>query len=432
MRRVLAVAIVLVTLAPCASAAPEDEYPAAFVALLPGWIRSAEGLANGSDHAAPWWPQAQAFLDKAHAAADAGRFRVATFHVETFTEVVLANKLMDESQSLGSDAERRAFIATRTSAWNQDAEDAWRAYRAKLHRYDGELHSLQTLELAVYSADMALGGATGAGDHAPYAREFPKQEGVPDGYVLALVRASHTSLQTLRWADRMLDEALSMEGVPPRVNDTAWAEIGQVAIASAPDGQEAERLGEIAAPARANNESMLAIASWLAEQRVMRAGGMQTIFGDAGTRGLDVVNDAARGMNKQLNNTTLEDAHDRSLLGVFTVDAIDRARFTNEFIANGTADLGTVIVAWSALEHQAYATAAFGYASPTPPSADPSSANATDHPVGKWWDGYRYRAGEPGIDYYLAARVESKDAPGLAVVALLGALAFVAFARRRL
>jgi hypothetical protein len=100
---------------------------------------------------------------------------------------------------------------------------------------------------------------------------------------------------------------------------------------------------------------------------------MSTIFGDAASRGKAVVADADRGFQKQLNNTTLEPSRTRGLAGVFMVDAIDRAVYTQDIVDNGTASLGIVLGAWSGLDHAGYATNVLADVSPVkPPAPKPS------------------------------------------------------------
>lgn len=371
MSRLAGALLVVLLLAPAARAQGSDpDYPDDLLALLPAWTEGAESLARAQDHEKPWWPQAESYLQKAKDAAEAGRFRVATFQLETFSEVVLVNQLLDDTASLGSDAERRSAIAQRTRAWNEEAEAAWLGFRERLHGYDAQLRSLTTIEKALYASDLALTAALSMDEHDLVSREFAKQGGVPDGYVYALVRASHTPLQAIGWAEAVLAAAARGEGLPPRVVDAQWANVTAAALnvtgSDAPDFLET--METLAQPARENGEGVLAVAFSLAEQRATRANGMQTIFGDAEARGLAVVADASRGMSKQLNNTTLDAPRAYGLEGVFTSDAIDRARFTNEFVASGNATLATVIVAWAALEHQAYATSVLAAASPVRPS----------------------------------------------------------------
>lgn len=367
----IALALVLaIALAPPAAAKASDpDYPPEFLALLPGWIADAEALATDADKERPWYAEADGFLQKARATQAEGRLRVTMFHIETYRELVLAHQLEDAAAKERSDAERRAFIASRTSGMKVDADRAWADFRATLHGYDGQLRSLHTIEKAIYAADVAIGGMLGAAEYDPIAREFPKQAGVPFAYVHGLVRSTATAQLNVDWARQMLAEAVKQEGLPPRVVEEAWSNLTAAAVI-APEGEVppyVESLEALASPARNNSEALMAITSALVEQRLSRAYNMQTIFGDASTRGLNVVSDAARFMTKQLNDTTLETPRAYGLTGVFTSDAIDRARFTNEFIANGTADLGTVLVAWSALEHATYVLVALSSVSPVSP-----------------------------------------------------------------
>lgn len=368
MKRV-AFALAALLLLPLASAAPsEPDYPDGLAALGATWIEEARALGEPS-RAQPWWPEAQVWLDNATAANDAGRFRIVVFHLETYHEVLLTKRLMDEAAPLGSDAERKSFVLQRVEGAHEDALAAWAAYRAKLHALDGQMRSLQSIEQALYSADIATTGILLAADHEALARDFPRSEGFQEGYVLALVRATATARLGVEWASDMLDAASASEGLPPRVLDEPWANLTSAALQDYEGTVPAylKPYEDLSKPARENNETMLAVAIALAEQRAIRQNGMNTIFGDATSRGKDIVADAARGMNRQLNNTTLETPRSYGLTGVFTSDAIDRARYTNEFIARGQAQIGTVTTAWAGLEHAGYVLNALAPVSPVQP-----------------------------------------------------------------
>jgi hypothetical protein len=369
-KRALALLILALLALPAARAVPsEPEYPEEILALLPGWIDEAAALVQEDDRERPWWPEAESFLQKARAASDAGRFRVGLFHIETFDELLVARRLMDDAATLPSEAEGRTYVLRSTRGWNQDAMQAWADYRAELHAYDGELRSLVTLEKVLYASDMATSAAISARTHESYARDFPSQPGIPDGYVFALVRASHAALLTIERSQQILAEVVKGEGLPPRIVDEGWADLMEVSL-EADRGTPAahlESLDALARPVRENGESTLAVAMELAYQRANRASSMQTIFGDAASRGQPVVEDAARGMGRQLNNTTIETPRSYGLSGVFTSDAIDRALFTQEFVSSGNATLATVIAAWASLEHQQYVTTALSFASPVKP-----------------------------------------------------------------
>ncbi|HVM46125.1 MAG TPA: hypothetical protein VM582_09340, partial [Candidatus Thermoplasmatota archaeon] len=305
------------------------------------------------------------------------RLRTALFQLETFTELVVAQQLHDEANATRSaDADKRTLIASRTAAMRADAQREWASFRATLAGYDDEVRSVQTIEKILYAGDIALVGILSQSDYDILAREYPRQSGVPLGYTLALVRASHTAALNIGWARDLLAEAVKGEGLPPRVLDEPWSNLTRVAVVVEEEdpGVYLRSLDQIGRPVRENNESLLSIAIALAEQRATRAHTMQTLFGDARTRGLDVVRDAARGMNRQLNNTSVELPRSFGLTGVFTSDAIDRAEFTNTFVAAGQADLGAVIAAWSTLEHQGYVLLALAQVSPVRP---PEETNDT-------------------------------------------------------
>lgn len=373
MRIVLALALASILLAPSAQAAPTPDYPDDLRALLGQWLQEGEAFATSADREQDWWAEANTFLERAREANADGRVREGMFHLETFHELVIANRLVDEAMLLTNDGERKTFVLQRVSGVHEDAQDAWEAYRAKLHGYDGELHSLLTIEKALYSADIAITAMLTGSDHELIAGEFPKQQGFPEAYVHALVRGTSTVLLDLAWAQDVLDAATKEEGLPPRILDERWANLTKLSLEYGTDGEEVpsylQALDELGRPARENGEATLAVAFVLAEQRSTRANSMQTIFGDASTRGKDVVNDAARGMTKQFNNTTLEAPRSVGLTGVFTSDAVDRVLLTQEYVASEQADLGVVISAWASLDHAAYASNALASLSPiVPPS----------------------------------------------------------------
>lgn len=380
MKRVVALLAALLLGVPHAKAAtPAVEFPDAVKALAPTWLQRSEALAANSTQK-EWYPEAAKFLQSAKDAQAQGRVRSVLFDLETFEELVVTGQLLDEAQRLPSDAERKSFILQRTAAWHADAKAAWRAYRDHLHEVEGDVHSVRGMELALYSADQALSARLLTDERENVAREFPKQPGVERGFVLALVRSSHTALLDLQWAEDVLGAVAVHEGLPPRLNETAWQQMAGAALAP-PEGDppaHLKQLEDVAAEARERNESVLAIAVNLAEQRAARATSIYVIYGDATSRGKDVTADAARAMGRQLENTSMQPARDVGLLGVFTADAIDRAIKTRDYADQGLVDLGIVIAAWAGLDHEKMVTTTLGAASPVRP-AEPKE---NETPVG--------------------------------------------------
>lgn len=337
-----------------------------------------EALALGAnDTKRDWYPQAEGFSKNASIAMEQGRVRTAMYDIETYTELVLSSQIVDQAARFGSDAEKRSFALERAAAWNQAARADWNDYRAKLHALEGDIRSLNAMELALYSADLALTAAEQTSGHDQLAREFPKTSGFQRDYVLALARADHTSSLNIKWANDILDAAGKRDGLPPRLDNKNWSLMTNVSLADPGYGDrvpsQLQSLEAIAKDVRARNETTMALAINLAEQRASRATNIEVIFGDARSRGLDVVHDAARGMNNQLNNTTIETAQKYGLLGVFTADAIDRGIFTDEFLARGQAQLSFIISAWSGLDYQAYATQTLIAASTVVPPPTPET-----------------------------------------------------------
>lgn len=368
MKRALAVLALAALLLPTAGATPEPTYPDKVEALLPGWIAEAEALAV-NDTERPWYADAKVFLDSAKAAQAQGRVRSALFDVETFTELVLSGQLADEASALPSEAERKSLVLQRTAAWHAEAGGAWERYREQLHTLEAEAHSLLALEVALYSADQALAARLMMDEREAVAAEFPKQPTLSPGYVMALVRSSHTALQDIEWATDLLAVAGTYEGLPPRYDPVAWANVTTLALTQV-EGDFPQHIApyeKLAGPIRENNESTLATAIALAEQRASRATSIFVIYGDAQSRGLNVTRDASRAMTKQLDNTTMGGPSEFGLLGIQTADAIDRAIKVRDYAAEGRTDLNVVIGAWSSLDHAQYATTVLSGSSPIQP-----------------------------------------------------------------
>lgn len=371
----VALIAVVASLAPGGQAAVAPEFPPSLLALLPAWMADAEALA-ANDTGKDWYPEAKRFLDSAKEAQADGRFRSAIFDLETFHELVLTGQLIEQGASLPSDAERKSVILQRTAQWHAEAGHAWTAYRDQLYATEGDIRSVRGMELALYSAEQAIGGRLLLDERELVAREFPKQPGVERAYVLALVRASHTSLLDIQWAQDILSVVTEHEGLPPRLNETVWRDAGNISlqplIGTVP--AHLQPLEKIADEARTRNETTLAIAVNLAEQRASRATNIFIIYGDATSR-RNVTGDATAAMGKQLDNLTMDPPREYGLLGVFTADAIDRGVKTREYALQGQAELGIIIAAWAALDHQGYVTATLGAASPIQPaSVDPDPA----------------------------------------------------------
>lgn len=376
MIRILVVALAaLLLLAPPAQAVgkplPEPDYPDHVLALLPSYVNDSTALVGAGDRERAWWPDAEEWLTNATNASAAGRFRVAVFDLETFTEVLLTKQLMDEAAALPNDAERKTFVIQRTTAWKQDADRAWTSFRETLHAYDGQIRSLRTLETALYGADMALTSAATVAQHAALAREFPAQPGFDEGYVMTLVRYSHTPLLKIQWSEEMLQAAADVEGTGARIKEPEWANLSAIALGVNGTGvQSIQDLRTLGQPARDNGEATLALAFALAEQRSARLADIQLIYGDAQTR-FDTLDQAARNMNNRLENLTLDTPRGVGLDGVFTSDAADRARYALEFHERRQSNLGLVLATWASMDHADYVSAALAQVSPiTPPEPE--------------------------------------------------------------
>lgn len=378
--RNLVLLLALALLAPGTQAAPTPEFPPPLEALMATWVAEAEAMGAGNESKA-WYPEAQGYLDSAKAARDAGRLRSVLFDLETYTELLLAGTLIDQSAALAADAERKTMILQRTAQWHGEATDEWISFRGELRAVQNEIRSVQGMEVALYATELGMGAALLLDDRETIAREFPKQASVDRSYVLALVRTSHTAVLGLGWAEDVLGAVSTYEGLPPRLNLTAWSMIEDASLVprQGSPASQTESLDALAAEAQQGNETLLSIVAGLAQDRATRATSIFVIYGDATSRGKDVVGDATRSLGKQLNNTTMDEPRSYGLLGVFTADAIDRAEKTIAIASEGRVDLGTVITAWSGLDHQGYVTATLAAASPVSPPAE--TPNETPSPA---------------------------------------------------
>ena len=361
MRTASALLLALALLAPAAARAqapPPSDYPEALLALVPGWLREAEeaGTAPGAD----------AYLQKARDAAREGSARVVLFHLDTHRQLLDAQRLRDEAGA-GALPQQRARVLALVATWEKEAADAWEEYRRALRPFD-DARSLHAAELALYSADAALVAAVQA-TGLPHARQALNESSRLDEGVLAgLARTTRGVTYQLSLARDVLDAAAALEGLPPRLDPAAWNRT--LAEAKAPLKEAVayylEPLERVAGDSRARGEGVLALALVLAELRDARVAAIQQQLGDAAARGLDAVGDAARALGRAAANVSLAEPRSRGLLGVFTADALDRARYTVPLGESGAVGLGPVAFSWASLDHQKHANAVLLDALPEP------------------------------------------------------------------
>ena len=347
----------------------QPDYPEDLEALTVGWVADAQNAtAPYADRS--WYAELQPFLQKAKNESEAGRVRATIFDLETTYELLRGNLIADEAAALNSDAEKKALVQERTQAIHAEAETAWEAYRERLHAYDPQVRSLHGLEIALYSADLALSAKLSLDNHDDLIPELRKttfsREATYD-----MLRVSLTPLTNIRFADDVLGAALAREGLPPAIDHERWTNFYARPEVQPREGEDRLRQWEdVAGPVRANNESLMAVAIALAEQRALRHQQIQLTYGDAGSRGLDVVRDASVNMEKRLNRTTYEDVRAHGLLGVITADAVDQARFVLDFVHQGKGAIGFITVTWSNLDHQEFAALVLADVSPVEPTGE--------------------------------------------------------------
>lgn len=377
MRRfALLAALLLVPFAPAAQAggAP-SEYPPEVRALAAEWVADVE-TATAPYQDRPWYPEMARFLQKAKNESAAGLVRATTFDLDTTMELLTANLLVDEAASRASDAEKKTFVLERVAQIRGEADAAWERYRDHLAELD-DSDSLHAIETALYSADIALGAKATLDTYDHYAREFPKVAGFPREAVLDMLRVSQTPARALQYAEDLLGVARAQEGFPPRVDEARWGAYVDASLLpreAAETGGPGETYQEVGDAARENGEALLAITVDLAAQRMARLQQIQLTYGDAESRGRDVVTEAAINMEKRLNRTSLDDVRAYGLTGVHTADATDQARFVLDFWRDDKATLPFIVAAWAALDHQEYVAVLLADVSPQRP-ADPATNN---------------------------------------------------------
>lgn len=393
-------ALALLLAPPTVAAEGRAEFPADFVALSDRWIDEAE--AEGAPYAdREWYAEAQRFLDLAREAQAAGNIRVVMYDLETYLELVRGYALHDEAMELGSDAERRTFIVERAREWADEADAAWVGFRGELHAYDGELRSVRSLERAAYAADLAVTARVARDDFDKVAREIPRVSGFNATLSVGLANAAGTPALNLGWARDLLDTLPAVEGLPPRMNESAWSLVSEMVLSPTSKEDTAPPLlpyHPTKEAAIANNETLLGFGVLANELRASRASSIYLIFGDGKSRGLDVTGDATRNMGRRLDNATMETPRSFGLEGLFTADAMATAAYTLELAEETPPDLGLVIASWSRLDIANILEGYLATASPVRPAS---------------------------------TETETKGTPAPAALVVVAAVAFLALARRR-
>lgn len=370
--RLVALALAALVLLPTVSATtPRPEFPNDLKTLLGKWIATEEALITDEDRGRPWFEGAYEFIARAHTANTHGRVREGMFHLETFHELLLTKRLMDEAATFANDGDRRVFAIQQLRATQSDANAAWAGYRERLHSYEDDIRSLQTLEMTLYSTDTAITGLMSLAVFDNIANALSKERGFPEGHVYALVRSSATPLMNMQWAEDMLTVSSEADGLPPQIVAERWANLtaGAINVSTQP-APSLEGLFELARPVRENGEGTLAFGFLLTAQRLSRLASMESIFGDA-TQRRSVLDDATRFMSNAANNTTLDAPRSVGLQGVFTSDALDRVILTQRYLDEGKAELPIVLLAWASIDYAAYATNALATVSPIVPPVEP-------------------------------------------------------------
>lgn len=383
MRTALLLAL-LVLSAPLAAAKEpaQARYPRALLDLLPAWTDAADAAGRDAQ-GQPLSPDAQAYLEKAREAAREGRFRVALFDLETHHQLSETRRLLDQAASQGSVPRQKEHVLARDAAHRQAAMEDWAQYRARLHALDGQLRSLHAAELALFSADLALTALVQTQEGEAIRAAFSRESGVDEALVAGLVRTSLGVSRALEHAHDVLDAAGAFEGLPPRLDASAWNETVAAAMVE-PEGETPPHLApleRVAGGARGQGEGLLAVALQLASLRQARFAVIMQQYGEAGARGRDVVADATVGLRRGMENVSVEAPLRADLLGVFTADALDHARYTLAFAERGQAGLPTIAYAWAALEHQARATDLLAHAAGNGPAAAPPEDRDAPLPI---------------------------------------------------
>ena len=412
MKRALVLLALVLFVSPGATAATakpiQPEFPDDLKALGPQWVADVgDRIAPYADR--PWYAEMDGFYQKAKREADEGRLRAAMFDLETVVELLEANLLVDAAPQR-SEAERKAIVLERTQSMHRDGEAAWSDFRARAKDVQSDIASLHALEMTLYAADIALTAKLNLNNYVHLVPEFRKANFSREA-TLDMLRASRTPSTALDFANDILDVAMAREGLPPRLEAVRWQERYVVPELSrtSDDSGRLSAWEDVAKEVRPAGEGVMAVAIGLAEQRALRQQQISLTYGDAGSRGLDVLHDAVRFMERRLNRTSYEDVRPHGLLGVFTADAVDQARFVLEFAAAGKAQLPFVTATWATLDHQEFAALVLADVSPVEPEKETN--------LGFQNDLTRYTVKEekqtPGAPVLLAAAVAALAALGL-------------------
>lgn len=320
----------------------------------------------------PWWPDAEPWLARARADAAAGRLHATLYDAETFQELVRAHQVQARANASGQTAgDQRLFVIQEMTRQRAATNESWLAFRAKLHQADEGIRSVQAFETLLYAADLALYAKVGDAPFEATLEAFSHTPGVPFDYLLGLSRLTFSTRLDLEVAGDIVEAGLAADGLPPAMIPDRWTNVSRAVLTDPGELHPSlARYEALAKPARENNESLLAAAALVLEQATQRLTEMQTVYGDAASRGITVVRDADRGFQGALNNTTLVPAQSRGLSGIFVADAIDKGVYVQRIVENGTADVNLVLSAWSGIDHANYANLLVAGTSPVQPAKE--------------------------------------------------------------
>lgn len=354
-----AVALLVLAAAPPAHAreAPDVPFPEELRALLPRWIQDAADAQAGVE-GRPWANESDRYLKSARAAADQGRVRSVLYDLEAHRQIVETRRLLDDVAGEPSDGARKSRILAQADQWRAQSVQDWEDYRAALHAFDGRLQSARAVETALYSVDLALGGAIRIVEYPDLRVSFLRGGGVDVPLVGGLVLDSRIVSYHLRLARDVLDVAAGMEGVAPRLDAQEWSRLVNATLVPIDPETVVDPLRDwerLAGDARGRNEGLLAMGLHLAEVRELRLSEIVHVYSEAASRGRDVTADGATGLARAMENVTAEDALDAGLSAVYTADALDAGRHVLGLMPD--AAIEAIMHAWARMDQQRAANA---------------------------------------------------------------------------
>lgn len=348
----LAALVLAPALAPSATAIEVPDalpFPDDYARVARAWIGEARAELDAQGDS-EWARSVASDIDAAQAYADDGRVRASTLKLANARVAMRFHPLWEDASAAGSESARRARVLAAADAMRAEAARAESSFRAALHALDGNLSSVASLEAALLAADWATDGVYALSAFQPFREEAATGE-LDASLTLGLVSVTIGAAIAFEYAEDLVPLAAAREGVEPRILPEKWRNLTYAARAAADVPQSPPATAPYDALTRATNatsEDLLGVASFFGSLRSQRVAGVQTMFGDAATRGLGAMSDLSDNINTSLAKSVLPTWRAAGYEGLATLDGTDLALYLRD-----TPDptLAEYARAWIAVEH---------------------------------------------------------------------------------